>query len=199
MQVGSDVIELPLDGRIGLALRSWRRLRRIKQEHLAELLRVAQTTISRWEAGTQVPDASQRARLRELIAARLDAAADAELGRLVRSSPDPVHLVCDATHALLAASRARERGFVAPLAELLGQSLWRHAGPGIVAAEYSLRDLGWYEPAPSALVLRTGGNTSREVPIADGMCRWTRMQLSDGSFARTVRSQGDGGQQPAER
>ncbi len=188
LQAGSDMVELPLDGRLGLALRSWRRLRRVKQEHLAELLRVAQTTVSRWEAGTQVADAAQRAKLHDLLAARLDAAADAELGHLVRSSPDPVHIVCDTTHALLAASRARELGFGAPLSELLGCSLWRHAGAGIIAAEYRLKDLGWYEPAARAVVLRTGGNSSREVPIADGMCRWTRIQLSDGSFARLVRS-----------
>ncbi len=55
-------------------------------------------------------------------------------------------------------------------------------------AEVRLRDLGWYEPAARAVVLRTGSNTSREVPIADSLCRWTRIQLSDGSFARLVRT-----------
>ncbi len=108
--------------------------------------------------------------------------------RLVRSSPDPVHLVCDVTHALLVASGTREREFGVSRDDLIGRSLWHHAGPGIVEAEVRLRDLGWYEPAARAVVLRTGSNTSREVPIADSLCRWTRIQLSDGSFARLVRT-----------
>ncbi|MDC6133730.1 helix-turn-helix transcriptional regulator, partial [Burkholderia gladioli] len=37
----------------GASLRRWRTLRRIKQEHAAALFGVSQSTISRWEAGTQ--------------------------------------------------------------------------------------------------------------------------------------------------
>ncbi|WP_371350758.1 helix-turn-helix domain-containing protein, partial [Salmonella sp. M265] len=38
---------------LGPALRRWRLLHRVKQTHAAELLGVAQSTISRWESGTQ--------------------------------------------------------------------------------------------------------------------------------------------------
>jgi len=191
VQDWSDLVELPLDGRLGLALRAWRRFRRVKQDRLGGLLGVAQTTVSRWEAGTQVPDAGRRVRLRNLIGARLDTAADVELARLVRSSPDPVHLVCDVTRALLVASGTREREFGVSRADLVGRSLWHRAGPGIAEAESRLRNLGWYEPAARAVVLRTGANSSREMPIADTLCRWTRIQLSGGSFARLVRTYED--------
>ena len=183
-----DSVEVPDDGRLGLSLRSWRRLRRVKQSHLGELLGVAQTTISRWEDGTQSPEAEQRVRLRSLLGARLDAAADSELARLVRTSPDHLHLICDLTHALLVASVARESEFGIPHSSLAGHLLWRYASPGIIEAERHLQEAGWYEPAPSAVTLRTGGNASRQVPIHDSMCVWTRMQLSDGSFARLVRT-----------
>src|SRR5207344_2186269 len=87
---------------LGRSLYRWRALRRIKQQHAAELLGVSQATISRWENGQLPPDEHEQLRLRTLMQARLDSAADRELARLVNHSSAAVHLVCDLTHRLLA-------------------------------------------------------------------------------------------------
>ena len=92
---------------LGIALRRWRRLHHVKQTHAAELFGVAQSTISRWERDVQGMEPSEQARLEALLSARLDAAADQALARLVRDSHRPVHLICDLTHRLLACSPAR--------------------------------------------------------------------------------------------
>ncbi len=68
-------------------------------------------------------------------------------------------------------------------------SLWRYASPAIVAAEAGLEQAGWYEPLAPALTVETGPNDSNEVPIRPGRMRWTRLRLSDGRFARLVRTQ----------
>ena len=118
---------------LGRSLRLWRALRRVKQAHAAELLRVSQAMVSRWEAGTLVPDAEEQARLRELMSARLDSAGDHALARLVTGSSASAHLVCDLTHRLLAASRGREPGLELPHAGAAGRLALalRHAGdPG---------------------------------------------------------------------
>ncbi|MBF3202546.1 helix-turn-helix transcriptional regulator, partial [Pseudomonas aeruginosa] len=64
---------------LGPALRRWRLLHRVKQTHAAELLGEAQSTISRWESGTQALLVEERARLERLLGARLEAAADQAL------------------------------------------------------------------------------------------------------------------------
>jgi transcriptional regulator with XRE-family HTH domain len=169
---------------LGRSLRLWRALRRVKQAHAAELLRVSQAMVSRWEAGTLVPDAEEQARLRQLMSARLDSAADHALARLVTDSSTSAHLVCDLTHRLLAASRGRSRDWDFRTPELLGVSLWRFATPEIQAAEAALTEDGWFEPEPPAVELDTGANGSPVVPIRQGRMRWTRLQLSDGAFVR---------------
>ena len=169
---------------LGRSLRLWRALRRVKQAHAAELLGVSQAMVSRWEAGTLVPDAEEQARLRRLMSARLDSAADHALARLVTESSSSMHLVCDLTHRLLAASRGRSRDWDFRTPQLLGVSLWRFATPEIQAAEAALTDEGWFEADPPAVELATGANGSPIVPIREGRMRWTRLQLSDGAFVR---------------
>ncbi len=171
---------------LGAALRRWRSLRRIKQQHAGELLGVSQATISRWENGRQLPDPDEEAALRQLMHARLDSAAERELARLVEQSTRPVHLVCDLTHRLLALSPARERQCHVPRLQLLGRSLWRYASPEIVQAEATLASLDWFGPAPPALEFVTGANHQTEVEIEPSRMRWVRFQLSDGSAARLV-------------
>ncbi|MHA6194518.1 helix-turn-helix domain-containing protein [Pseudomonas wadenswilerensis] len=122
---------------LGPLLRRWRLLHRVKQRHAAELFKVSQPTISRWESGTQDPEPEQRERIEALLRARLDSAADQALARLVNGSTQPVHLVCDLSHRLLAcsASRAADAEFSLPLGELLGRSLWPFVTEAIASQE----------------------------------------------------------------
>ncbi|VFT17214.1 transcriptional regulator [Pseudomonas aeruginosa] len=125
---------------LGPALRRWRLLHRVKQTHAAELLGVAQSTISRWESGTQALLVEERARLERLLGARLEAAADKALARLVEANPQPVHLICDLTHRLLACSPARAAQFGVPLGELLDRSLWPYCSEEILRQEATLEE-----------------------------------------------------------
>lgn len=172
---------------LGAALRRWRLLHRVKQAHAAELFGVAQSTISRWESGSMEMEPAERARVERLLSARLDAAADGALARLVGESPRGVHLVCDLTHRLLACSPTRAAEFGIPLSGLLGRSLWRYATPEIVRMESALEELGWRNTlAPPSLEFGSGINDSEVVPIRRSICRWTRFTLSDGTAARLV-------------
>ncbi len=172
---------------LGVALRRWRLLHRVKQAQAAQLFGVAQSTISRWESGVQEMEPAERARVKQMLAARLEAAADQALARLVSDSPRAVHLVCDLSHRLLACSATRAAEFSVPLAELMGRSLWRYATPEIARKEAALDALGWRDLLmPPALEFGSGTNDSAIVPIRQGLCRWTRMTLSDGTAARLV-------------
>ena len=171
----------------GIALRRWRLLHRVKQSHAGEMFNVTQSTISRWESGVQAIDPVAYRQLEQLLAARLDTAADQALARLVSESTRPVHLVCDLTHRLLACSAARAAQFASPLSQLLGRSLWRFATAEIARNERALDTLGWRElQVAPALEFVTGSNDSDLVPIRQSLCRWTRIPLSDGTFARLV-------------
>jgi transcriptional regulator with XRE-family HTH domain len=172
----------------GRALRRWRRLRGIKQSHAAELFGVTQATLSRWERGHHtLPDAAVR-KLSRLLAAPLDSAGDAGLRRLVESSSLPVHLICDLSHRLLAASPARLAEWSAGEAELRGVSLWGFATDEIRLAEGRLGELGWYDDGVAQVSFWTGPNDSPVVTIDPGILVWERLQLSDGSLARLVTS-----------
>ncbi|HSH99822.1 MAG TPA: helix-turn-helix transcriptional regulator [Reyranella sp.] len=172
----------------GRALRRWRRRRGVKQSHAAELFGVTQPTLSRWERGHQrLPEAAAR-RLEQLLAAPLDAAGDAGLRRLVESSALPVHLICDLTHRLLAASPARFAHWQVDAADLRGTSLWRFATEEIHQAESRLGALGWYDERSPELSFWTGANHDPVVPIEPGVLVWERLCLSDGTLARLVTS-----------
>jgi transcriptional regulator with XRE-family HTH domain len=130
---------------LALTLRLVRRHRGMKQAHAAELLSVTQPTVSRIERGELKPAGALRNRLLDLVSARIDPARDAALRRLVEGSASPVHLVCDLTHRLLAASGPREREWRRAASELRGQPLWRFASEAIRSAEARLPALGWGE------------------------------------------------------
>jgi transcriptional regulator with XRE-family HTH domain len=170
----------------GRALRRWRRLRGVKQSHAAELFGVTQATLSRWERGYhRLPDAAAR-RLTDLLAAPLDSAGDAGLRRLVESSALPVHLICDLTHRLLAASPARFREWAADVSDLRGTSLWPFATDEIQQAESRLGDIGWYDEGSTELRFWTSDNHDPMVRIVPGVLMWERLTLSDGTLARLV-------------
>src|ERR1700693_6131675 len=94
---------------LGKSLARWRRLRGLKQSHVAELCGTSQASYSRLEHGLRRPLPHERRLLRSLMAARPDGASDRALLRLVRNSNSASHLICDSTHRLLCASSVRER------------------------------------------------------------------------------------------
>ena len=172
----------------GRALRRWRRLRGVKQSHAAELFGVTQATLSRWERGYhRLPDEAAR-KLTTLLAAPLDAAGDAGLRRLVESSELPVHLICDLTHRLLAASPSRFAQWTADAAGLRGTSLWRFATDEIQRAESRLGELGWYDEGTTEMRFWTSANHDPLVSIEPGVLVWERLTLSDGTLSRLVTS-----------
>ncbi|WP_375403019.1 helix-turn-helix domain-containing protein [uncultured Sphingomonas sp.] len=178
---------LILQRRLGPALRRWRALNRVKQSHAAERLGVAQSTISRWENGTQEMEPEQRARTEALVSARLTSAGDAALARLVHGQSRGAHLICDQSHRLLALSTVRRREFGCDADDLIGESLWRFITEDLAKVEDGLNGLGWFDLAsPPEVVAETGANGSDVVPIRPGRCRLTRMLLSDGTAARLV-------------
>ena len=145
---------------IGRALRRFRRLNAIKQSHAAEFFKVSQATISRWESGAQEPEAKHREAIAAMVAAHSGNAADDALKRLIETSSLPVHMVCDATHRLLAASPSR------------------------VAA------LGWYEQPFKQLRFRTGENESDIIKVEPSVMLWETVPLADGRVGRITTTVG---------
>lgn len=170
----------------GRALRRLRMLKGIKQSHLAELLGVDQASISRWERGGMPPGPDRWAAILDLLAASPASAGDAALKRLVTSSSAKVHLICDQSHRLLAASQPRQAEWHADLPELLGRSLLPYASEEILAAEEELFERGWHEGYLASLTLETGANHDAILPIEPSRVLWERVTLADGSAGRLV-------------
>ncbi|SFR95118.1 Helix-turn-helix domain-containing protein [Dyella sp. OK004] len=168
----------------GSSLRRLRQLRGMKQAHLAQLMCVTQSTVSRWERGELEMSPAQQRDVQRLLEAHPGPAQDAALKRLVQSSTHKVHLICDRTHRLLAVSPSRLAEWRRPLSELLGTSLLVYATPEILQAESTLERRGWYEGMQSSLQITTGTNAS--LPIRPGMALWERVPLADGSAGRLV-------------
>ena len=167
---------------IGGGLRRWRILHRVKQTHAAELFGVTQSTISRWEAGVIEPEPEQRHAILEKIQARLSAPADRVLARLVAENPRGMHLICDLSHRLLAASPERMKEFSRD--DLVGQSLWPFATEEIRAVEKEIQESEFTTGA--AVTFETGRNDSTVVSILPSTCQWSWMTLSDGAAVRLV-------------
>ena len=89
------------DAAFGTSLVRWRRIRGLKQSHIAELCCTSQASYSRLERGLRRPLPREHRLLRSLMAARPDGASDRALLRLVRDSNAATHLICDLTHRLL--------------------------------------------------------------------------------------------------
>jgi len=170
----------------GSVLRRLRVLRGMKQNHLAELMGVTQATISRWERGVLPLSQAQRQALLRLLARPLLSSQDAYLKRLVESSSLKVHLICDRTHALLAASASRQSEWRIHMTDLLGTPMITYASEEILAAEARLSDRGWHDGELSSLIVSTGQNAHVDVPIRPSSALWERLLLSNGTAARLV-------------
>lgn len=177
--------EFPASGDAARTLRRLRLLRGMKQSHLAELMDVDQATVSRWERGLLNLSPRQGEKLRRLFA-QPASAQDAALKRLVESSMQKVHLICDRTHRLLAASRSRQAEWRTDPSDFLGKPLLRYASAEILAAEATLARRGWHEGRLSSLVIETGANSDPLLRILPGRVLWERLLLGDGSAARLV-------------
>ena len=171
----------------GQRLQRLRRLRGLKQQAVADLAGVCQTTVSRWEAGALVPDSAVAERVLGRLAASSDLAADSILRRLVETAPCPVHLILDLDHRLLAASPARERQWRRSAADLFGHSLWRFASPAIETAEQKLGDAGWWQRSPQPVTVDLAA-ADTGLPIASGRMVWERLHLADGTPVRLCAS-----------
>ncbi|MFN5903618.1 MAG: helix-turn-helix transcriptional regulator [Novosphingobium sp.] len=181
-----QTIAIP-DRQLGQRLRRFRRLRGLKQEHVAQILGVSQGLISRWEAGKHVPSPEISHQIRRFISVAPDSVSDRALRRLVEAANVPVHLICDATHRLLAASPLREDEWRASAHAFIGSSLWRFATDDIVLAEDRLADHGWFDrPDPDRISIPTKGNGSNEMRILPSTLEWERVGLADGRVGRLV-------------
>lgn len=173
--------------RLGRRLRLYRRIHGIKQAHLAEALGVSQGLVSRWESGYHEPSSPASTQIIEFLSARAEAKGDRALRQLVERSSVPVHLICDMTHTLLAASRARQWEWGADALPFIGSSLWKFATDAIVSAELELEKSHWFDDAGSNRVLvRTAGNNSRQMRILPSQIDWEQIGLSDGRVGRLV-------------
>lgn len=178
-----------LSSSLGPSLRRWRVLNRVKQQALAQDLGVSQSRISRWESGQAEPDGFERQQITRLLRARPETAADRALLDLVTQAATPVHLVCDLTHRLLAASPARTKDWRVSVSDLIDTPLWRFASEGIRVAEDNLADSGWFEPLGPDIVYQTERAEFAELTIPESRIRISRLALSDGRFARLVRDE----------
>jgi hypothetical protein len=111
---------------------------------------------------------------------------DCHLKRLIRNSFSPIHLICDVTHQLLAASPARLQEWGPKASELCGQSLWQFATDEIREAEHRLPSVGWCEGLTRSAVTYTGGREERGLRILPGWLLWERIPLGDGGIGRLV-------------
>ena len=92
-----------------LLIRGYRRENGLKQEALAYMLGVDQTTVSRWERGKDKPSLAMQKRLRDLMWKREDTALEA-VERLVRFSPGRATLLMPGTK-IVAVSEPTARRF----------------------------------------------------------------------------------------
>ncbi|MGJ3262397.1 MAG: helix-turn-helix transcriptional regulator [Salinarimonas sp.] len=168
------------------ALRRARQLRGMKQSHLAELVGVRQGTVSKWESGLALPSPAQARRLATLFAARLDAQRDAWIRRLVEGSRRPVHLMCESTHRLLAASPMRVLEWRRDPAEVAAEPLLRAAPDDLRRAEALVTASRADAQESPPFVVRTAGRRGGQYEVAPALLLWESLQLSGGEWVRLV-------------
>ncbi|PWB82727.1 MAG: transcriptional regulator [Methylocystaceae bacterium] len=171
----------------GRSLRRMRLFYEVKQSYLAEVVGVDQATVSRWERGQSPISPKTWSKIRQFFeGVPRRSSADFALRRLVENSTQEVHLICDKTHRLLAASTPRQREWRTPVADLLGKPLLPYASVEILEVDESLRDLGWYSDPSAQMTVMTGTNNDSRIPIRPGRALWERIRLSEQNFGRLV-------------
>lgn len=172
----------------GMRLKRLRRLLGIKQQVVAEVSGVCQTTVSRWESGVIIPDADLGARVLNRLSRPSSLTADSALRRLVENASHPVHLITDLDHCLLAASGRREQEWRRNSNELIGRSLWRFASRPIEEAEQRLAAEGWWKASEAPLIAIELEEADHGLRIAPGLMQWERLHLADGTPVRLCTS-----------
>ena len=140
-------------------IRTFRRSQQLTQDEAAKLLGVSQPTLSRWEAGKQVPDPGSRRRIQEIVET-LSGSRRRLLEEVVRRSPMPQALVDCELHLFAVSEPLRDvaaaRPEVSAPEQLLGEEvgetlqLLRQAGleRGEVAFAECVATLRRARPAP---------------------------------------------------
>jgi transcriptional regulator with XRE-family HTH domain len=182
----SPVTKDPRNPRLDLSefMRRYRTVRGIKQAHLAELLRVSQSTVSKWENGS-LPSEDQYFHILGLLGANPSTIADTWLARLVETSREPIHAVCDITHRLLVASPTRYQEWCSDRIEMFHRPLLHDAPLDIIEAEQRLLQ----QSLPSLdrpMLIKTAGQVYGRYRVNAGFLLWERLQLTDGTWVRLV-------------
>ena len=164
-----------------------RRALGVKQSSLSHALGVDQSSVSRWEAGGQMPERRIQRRAFELLSDRRTD--DFALRRLVETSTLSLHLVEDATHECLAYSGRRAAEWGIDERSLNGCHLWRFATEEIQSAESELEHGDWWtSQLPEPRCFRTSEKRYDELSVLAGYIRWERMYLNDGTPVRLCTS-----------
>jgi len=96
-------------------VKGYRRENGLKQDALAYLLGVDQTTVSRWERGKDIPSLAMQKRLRDMMWQREDSALEA-VARLVRFNPGRATLLMPGTKVIEVSEPTARRYKSAPSA-----------------------------------------------------------------------------------
>lgn len=168
-------------------LKMLRRIGNVKQSALSSEMGISQSTLSRWETGSQIPRRERQIQILTWLCAQ--SADDKALRRLVETSSDNVHLVDEANHKCLAYSPLRAREWCKEPSALMGQSLWRFATEEIRAAEAELDGSDWWAVRlPVSRTFTTSASDYPELVINAGYIRWERLYLADGTPVRLCTS-----------
>lgn len=173
----------------GASLRMWRLNRHMKQSYCAELLEISQSYLSKLESSTDHLPEEIAAKFMRLAEVTHLSDQDRGIKQLVEFSPLPVHLVCDHSHRLLAASRSRLAQWRKDLSEVEGQALKRYATEEITQAETTIYEQGWFDEELHYFEGETRSASSDDMRIPPAKYSWQRLRLADGSPVRLCTSQ----------
>ena len=163
-----------------------RKRQNIKQGALANYLGVSQVMISYWERGHLIPSEEFHSRMIGFFQKEYSAPEDKLIKRLVENSERPTHIVCDFSHVLLAASRARQLEWKCYYIDLLGKVLFKDLPDDIVVAEDKYSWLDYEQRINETFLVSTCGRSEGDYKIRPTEMLWEPFSLSDGKIVRLV-------------